>query len=151
MNKRQKAILVKFITVIVITAVAVVAMVNFKDWVNRSEAVRAMEHLGQIVLQYRKNHGSVPPESYVDGIKEDLEGHVRLGNLRYRARWLDFESTPDEILAYTEGNYHSLLVGKGYVVLRLDGRVEWMGKREFETLLAQHQSPMEIQMLQQLE
>ena len=151
MNKRQKAILVKFIIVIVITAVAVVAMINFKDWVNRSEAMRAMEHLGQVVLQYRKNHGSVPPESYVDGIKEDLEGHVRLGNLRYRARWLDFESTPDEILAYTEKNYRSLLVGKGYVVLRLDGRVEWMGKREFETLLAQHQSPMEIQMLQQLE
>ncbi|MBA7688577.1 hypothetical protein ES703_97061 [subsurface metagenome] len=151
MNKRQKVILVKFITVIVITAVAVVAMINFKDWVNRSEAVRAMEHLGQIVLQYRKNHGSVPPESYVDGIKEDLEGHVRLGNLRYRARWLDFESTPAEILAYTEKNYRSLLVGKGYVVLRLDGRVEWMGKREFETLLAQHQSPMEIRMLQQLE
>jgi len=151
MNKRQKAILVEFIIVIVITAVAVVAMLNFKDWVNRSEAVRAMEHLGQIVLQYRKNHGSVPPESYVDGIKEDLEGYVRLGDLRYRARWLDFESTPNEILAYTERNYRSLLVGKGYVVLRLDGRVEWMGKREFETLLAQHQSPMEIQMLQQLE
>jgi hypothetical protein len=54
-------------------------------------------------------------------------------------------------LAYTEKKYRSLLVGKGYVVLRLDGRVEWMGKREFETLLAQHQSPMEIQMLQQLE
>jgi len=151
MNKRQKAILVKFIIVIVITTVAVVAMINFKDWVNRSEAMRAMEHLGQVVLQYRKNHGSVPPESYVDGIKEDLEGHVRLGDLRYRARWLDFESTPNEILAYTERNYRSLLVGKGYVVLRLDGRVEWMGKREFETLLAQHQSPMEIQMLQQLE
>ena len=151
MDRRQKAILRDFATVIVITAIAVVAMINFKDWVNRSEAMRAMEHLGQIVLQYRKNHGAVPPESYVDGIREDLEGHVRLGNLRYRARWLDFESTPDEILAYTEKNYHSLLVRKGYVVLRLDGRVEWMGKREFETLLAQHQSPMEIQMLQQLE
>jgi len=150
-NKRQKAILVEFITVIVITAVAVVAMINFKDWVNRSEAMRAMEHLGQVVLQYRKNHGSVPPESYVDGIKEDLEGHVRLGNLYYRALWIDFDSPPDTILAYTEKNYRSLLVGKGYVVLRLDGRVEWMGKREFETLLAQHQSPMEIQMLQQLE
>jgi len=151
MNKRQKAILVEFITVIVITAVAVVAMLNFKDWVNRSEAMRAMEDLSREVLRYKKKHGSVPPESYVDGIKGDLEGHVRLGNLRYRARWLDFESTPNEILAYTERNYRSLLVGKGYVVLRLDGRVEWMGKREFETLLAQHQSPMEIQMLQQLE
>ena len=151
MNKRQKAILRKFIAVMVVTAIAVVAMINFKDWVNRSEAMRAMEQLGQIVLQYRKDHGSVPPESYVNNIKERLEGHVRLGKLQYRARWLDLESTPDEILAYTERNFHSLLVGKGYVVLRLDGRVEWMGKREFEKLLAQHQSSMEIQMLRQLE
>jgi len=36
-------------------------------------------------------------------------------------------------------------------VLRDEGRVEWMGKREFEKLLAQYQSSMEIQMLQQLE
>ena len=77
MNRRQKTILIDFITVIIVTVIAVVAMINFKDWVNRSEAMRAMEHLGKIVLQYRKNYGSVPPESYVDRIKEDLEGHVR--------------------------------------------------------------------------
>jgi hypothetical protein len=148
MNKRQKDILTSFITVIVITAVAVVAMLNFKDWLNRSEAMRAMEHLGQIVLQYRKDYGSVPPESYVDRIEETLEGHVRLGDLHYRAQWIDFESGPDEILAYTEKIYHSLIIGKGYVVLRFDGRVEWMNKQQFETLLAQQQSPMEIQMLQ---
>ncbi len=151
MNKRQKAILVKFITVIVITAVAVVAMINFKDWVNRSEAMRAMEQLGQIVLQYRKNRGSVPPESYVDGIKEDLEGYVRLGKLYYRALWIDFDSPPDTILAYTKKKYRSLFLDDGFIVLRLNGNVEWMGEREFEALLAQHQNPMEIQMLQQVE
>ena len=134
--------------VVVITAIAVVAMINFRDWVNHSEARRAMEHLGQIVLQYRKDHGALPPESYVANIKEDLKGHVRLGELQYRALWIDADSTPDEILAYTEKNYRSLLVGKGYIVLRLDGRVEWMGKKEFKTLLAQQQSPEEIQMLQ---
>ena len=149
MNRRQKAILVEFIAVIAITAIAVVAMINFKDWVNRSEAMRAMEDLGQEVLKYRKKHGSVPPESYVDSIKEKLEGHARLGNLRYRARWVDFESTQDEILAYTERTYPSSLLGNGFIVLRLDGRVEWMGKEEFETLLAQQQSTMEIQMLRE--
>ncbi len=143
MNRRQKVILIYFITVIVVTAIAVVAIINFKDWVNRSEAMRAMEHLSKIVLQYRQKHGLVPPEPYVDDIKESLEGYVRLGSLQYRARWLDLESTPDEILAYTKKNYRSLLVGKGYIVLRLDGNVEWMGKQEFETLLAQQQSPME--------
>ena len=151
MNKRQKAILIRFITVTVVTAIALVAMINFKDWVNHSEAMRATEQLGQIVLEYREKRGLLPPESYVDNIRGNLEGHRRLGKLYYRARWIDFESTDDEILAYTEKNYRSLLVGKGYVVLRLDGRVEWMGKQEFETLLAQCQSPMEIEMFQQLE
>ena len=147
MNKRQKNILIDSTTVIIITVIAVVAMINLKNWVNRSEAIRAMEHLGQIVLQYRKNYGSVPPESYVDRIKEDLEGYARLGEVNYRAQWIDFESTSDEILAYTEKHRTSWLFGKGYVVLHLDGRVEWMDKQEFENLLAQQQSPMEIEML----
>jgi hypothetical protein len=147
MNRRQKIILRDFVTVVVITAVAVVALINFRDWVNRSEARREMKHLGQIVLQYRKDYGALPPEFYVANIREDLKGHVRLGELKYRALWIDSDSTPEEILAYSEINYRPLLVGRGYVVLRLDGRVEWMGKKEFKTLLAQQQSPEEIQML----
>ena len=146
MNKRQKAILIEFMVVMVVTAIAIVAMIDFKNWVNRSEAMRAMEHLGRTVLQHRKEHGSVPSESYVKSIRESLPGHVRLGNLQYRARWLDFECPPDEILAYTEKNYHSLLFSKGFILLRLDGRVEWMNKQEFETLLDQQQSQMEIEM-----
>jgi type II secretory pathway pseudopilin PulG len=148
MNRRQKSILINFITVIVITAAAVVAMVNFKDWVNRSEAMRAMEQLGQVVLWYRKDRGSVPPESYVNGIKENLQGYVRLGTLQYRAQWLDFDSSPDEILAYTEKKYRSV-IGKGFIVLRLDGRVEWMEREPFKTLLAQQQSPEEIEILEE--
>ncbi|MGA1978975.1 MAG: hypothetical protein ABSG99_00195 [Sedimentisphaerales bacterium] len=147
MNRQQKAILRDTTTVIVITVIAVAAMINLKNRVNRSEAMRAMEHLGQIVLQYREKHGSVPPESYIDRIKEELEGHVRLGEVIYRAQWIDFESTPDEILAYTEKYHSSWLFGKKYIVLRLDGRVEWMDKREFETLLAQQQNSRELEML----
>jgi len=135
------------VTVIVITAIAVAAMINFRDWVNHSEALRAMQQLGQIVLNYRKTQGAVPSEDYVKSIRENLQGHIRLGKLQYRALWIDSDSTPDEILAYTEKNYRSLLIGRGYIVLRLDGRVEWMGKKEFKTLLAQQQSPEEIQML----
>jgi len=148
MNKRQKTIIIDFATIIIATAIAVVAMINLKDWVNRSEARRAMEHLSQIVLQYRKENGCVPPESYVDRIKENLEGYARLGDLRYRARLIDPDSSPDEILAYTEKNYRSFIVGKGCLVLRLDGRVEWMDKQKFKTLLAQQQKPLEIEMLQ---
>jgi hypothetical protein len=143
MNKRQKAILVDFAIVIVATAIAVITMINFKDWINRSEATRAMQQLGEIVLSYRKEHGSVPSESYVEQIRENLEGHARLGKLQYRARWIDFESPPDEILAYAAKDYRSLLFGKGFIVLRLDGTVEWMEKQQFEMLLAQQQSPIE--------
>ena len=145
MNRRQKTILRDFVTVVVITAIAVVALINFRDWVNRSEAKRGMKRLGKIVLQYRKDYGGLPPESYIANIREDLKGHVRLGEVRYRALWLDSDSTKDEILAYSEINYRPLLVGRGYVVVRVDGRVEWMGKKEFETLLAQQQSPEEQQ------
>ncbi len=149
MNRRQKAILTNIVIIIVITAFAVLAMINFKDWVNRSEAIRAMEYLGQIALQYRKEHGSVPPQSYVDRVREDLPGNARLGDMRYRGLWIDFESSGDEILAYAKKEYHSLLLSDGFIVLRLDGRVEWMGEKEFKELLAQQQSPVEIQMLQQ--
>jgi hypothetical protein len=117
--------------------------------VNRSEAMRAMERLGQRVLNYRKVHGLVPPESYVDSIKEDLEGHVRLGDVQYRGLWIDLDSTDDEILAYAQRDYHSLVVGRGYIVLRLDGCVEWLGKEECEGLLAEQQSPTEVQMLRE--
>jgi hypothetical protein len=152
-KRRQKTILRDFVTVMVITAIAVVAMMIFKDFVNRSEAMQVMGHLGQVIKQYRDEHGSVPPKTWVDRQRENLPGNIKLGNLQYRARWVTFESTPDEFLAYTEANYN-LLVGKGYIVLRLsavlrdDGYPEWIGRKEFKTLLAQLQSPEEIQMLQ---
>jgi len=147
MNRRQKTILKNTATVIFVTSIAVVAMINLKNWVNRSESMRAMEDLGRIVSQYRGKYGRVPPESYVDEIKEKLEGHARLGDVIYRAQWIDFESKSDEILAYTEQPRSSWLFGKKHIVLRFDGRVEWMDKREFETLLAQQQSSQELEIL----
>lgn len=148
MNKRQKDILIDFIIVIGVTVIAIVSMINFKDWANRSEAMRAMQQLSQVILRYRNENGSVPPQSYIDSIKENLEGHVRLGKLKYRAQWLDLESTPDEILAYSEKNYRSF-IGKGFVVLRLDGTVEWLERDKFQAVLSRRQTPLEIQMLQQ--
>jgi hypothetical protein len=146
MNKRQKKIIRDFATVIVITFIVIFAVINFKDWINQSEAMLAMKNLGQIVLKYRKESGFVPPQTYIDNIKEDLKGQARLGDLRYRALWIDMDCTDDEILAYTEKNYRSLFFQSGYIVLRLDGRVEWMEKVEFEKLLAKQQKPGEIQM-----
>ena len=148
MNRQQKSLLINFVAVTVITAVVIVAMVNLRSWVNRSEARRAMEHLGKVVLQYRNERGSVPPESYVNNIRKNLEGQARLGELRYRARWIDFDSTKDEILAYTKRARRSWLFGDKFIVLRLDGRVEWMERQQLRDILARQQSQMEIQMLQ---
>ena len=36
-----------------------------------------------------------------------------------------------------------MILGSGYIVLRLDGRVEWMGEKEFKKLLDSQQSPDE--------
>lgn len=141
-TKRQKNIIADFIVVIIIVIAAVVAMVNFKDYVNRKEAMRAMGHLGRVVLAYREAHGQIPSQYYVDEIEKQLEGSVRMGNLIYRARWIGFGAGKDEILAYTKKDY-GLLFGSGYVVLRLDGSVEWMGVEEFETLLNSQQSTEE--------
>ncbi|MHC4187341.1 MAG: hypothetical protein ACYSRQ_04030 [Planctomycetota bacterium] len=147
MNKRQKKIVRDISTVLIVTAIAVTAMINFKDWVNRSEAIRAMEHLSRIIIQYRQEHGSVPPESYIDGIRGDLQGGARLRELVYRARWIGFESTPQEILAYAKKETGSFFIKDGYIVLRRSGEVEWMNEKDFEALLAQQQTQSEIEML----
>jgi hypothetical protein len=123
-------------------------MINIKDMVNRSEAIGAMKDLGQRIKDYRNEHGLVPPKSYVDNIKGSLKGQARFGDLQYRALWIEPGSTPDEVLAYTERNFRSFLVGKGYVVLRLDGSVEWMGEQQFDALLPEQQRRMETEMLQ---
>jgi len=147
MNKRQKTILIEFGVVIAITAVAVVAMIVLKDWVNRSEAILAMEELGEKTLQYRRRNGSAPPQSWVDLQEKKLPGAPRLGQVQYRGLWIDFQSPADAILAYSQKNYRSPLVGHGYIVLLLDGRVKWLEKEEFEKLLAQQQSKDELRLI----
>lgn len=146
MNRRQKLIIKDSVVIICFTVAAVVAMINFKDWTNRSEAMRAMQQLGQIAVRYKKQYGSVPPKSYVDDIRESLEGNARLVNLQYRARWIDFDADPDRILAYAGKNYHSWFIGSEVIVLRLNGRVEWMTTKDFEKLLGEQQSQMEKEM-----
>ena len=121
-------------------------MVELKNLVNRSEAMRAMESLGRVVSDYKQKKGSIPPESHVDGIIKSLEGQLRLGNLCYRAQWIAFDSPPDTILAYARKNYRSLFSRPGAIVLRFDGRIEWMDKASFDKLIAGQQTPMELEM-----
>ena len=147
MKKRQKSMLIEVIVVVTITTLAVLAMINFKDYVNKSEATKSFHQLSGIIKDYKEKYGSIPPESYLQQIKDDLQGSLRLGGLQYRSRWIDFDSPPDTILAYTERNFRSPFVDSGYVVLKLNGQVQWMEKKEFEQILATQQTPQEIESL----
>jgi hypothetical protein len=149
MNRQQKWILTNFVLVILITAVVVAGMVELKNWVNRSESVRAMEQLQKAVTEYREKNGSVPPESYVDGIIKTFAGEPRLGTPNYRARWITIDSPPGTILAYVNKDYHSLFSHPGVLVLRYDGRLEWMDKAKFDKLLASQQTQLELETMPQ--
>ena len=142
-NRRQRALLTESILVLAATAVAVVGMIHLKDYVNRSEAMRAMDQLGERVLEYRKQYGSLPPESFVNSIKGSLEGSVRMGNVKYRALSIGLDASADTILAYSYKGYTSSFLDDGYVVLRLDGTVEWMSLAQFTALFAAQRTPTE--------
>lgn len=150
MNKLQKAVVTKLISVLVFTVISVVVFVYLRGVVNRSEAKRAMEHLRQVVTDYKERHGFLPPESFVTRAKEDFGWNMRLDDLQYRGLWIDSESQPHEILAYTENERNSYLSGSKHLILRLDGTIDWIEKKRFHELLAQQQSQDEIKRLQKL-
>jgi hypothetical protein len=145
-NKRQRALLTESILVLAATALAVVGMMHLRDYINRSEAMRAMDQLGGRVLEYRKQYGSLPPESFVNAIKGDLEGSVRLGNVKYRALHIGLDAPADTILAYCERRYSSPFVANGYVVLHLNGTVEWLPTAQFAALFATQRVPLEAEL-----
>ena len=143
MTARKRALLIESSLVLGATVAAVIGMIHLKDHVNRSEAMRAMTQLGRLILEHRQEHGSLPPQSFVDNAKGDLEGAVRMGRVRYRALWIGPEAPPDTILAYSLKRHPSSLLADGYVVLYLDGRVEWLSVAAFEPLLAGQQTAAE--------
>ncbi|MDD5010814.1 MAG: hypothetical protein PHQ00_01690 [Phycisphaerae bacterium] len=147
MNTQQKKLVANVVTVLTFTIAMVVGFANIKNTINRSEAIRAMNVLSAEILKYKKETGSLPPTVYVSQYVERI-GAVRLGNYRYRAQWIEFNADPNTtILAYSEKKYRGL-VKSGYVVMRLNGKVEWMGKKHFEHLLAEQQKQQELQWLQ---
>jgi len=142
---KKRALLIESFLVLAATVAAVIGMIHLKDYVNRSEAVRAMTELGDLILERRQAQGSLPPQSFVDSAKEELEGAVRLGRVRYRALWIGPDAPAETILAYSHKRHPSSLLKDGYVVLYLDGRVEWWPAPRFEHLLAAQQTPAERQ------
>ncbi len=150
MDRRQKSILARFLTVIAATAIAVVGLFNFKDWVNRSEALQAMQSISTKVAEYREKISIIPPEAYIAKLKDEVkeEGGVRLGRLQYRGLFIEPQAEPNEILLYSEKKYPSSFLEDGYIVLFLDGTVKWMPVEKFKELLVRQQTDFEIHMLE---
>lgn len=148
LTKRQNIIVAKFAVVVALTIFAAFTMFNVKDYINRRESMLAMAQLGQYILEYKKNNRSLPAESNIGEIQKKIEGSVRLGKIKYRAIWITFDAPADTILAYAQKSYHSLFLKSGYIVLRLNGKVEWMETKEFESLLKSQQTPEEIKTTQ---
>jgi len=143
-NRRQKALLTQSILVLTATLAAVIGMINVKDYINRSEALRAMGQLGRRLSDYRQQHGFLPPESFIDGVRDDLDGGVRMGKVKYQALHIGPDASPETILAYSEKRYPSSFLEDGYVVLHLDGTVEWIPTVQFEDLLGRQQTSAEL-------
>lgn len=145
MTSRQRRLFRETLLILAATVMAVVGMVHLKDHVNRTEAVRAMTQLGRRVLDHRRQHGSLPPESFIRDIEGQLEGSERLGHLTYRAARISLHAPEWTVLAYSLKRHPSSFLRDGYVVLRLNGRVEWMSTASFKALLSEQGTPGELE------
>jgi type II secretory pathway pseudopilin PulG len=148
LNARQKELVANIVIVIVFTVAMVTGFANIKNAINRSEAMRAMELLGNEILAHRKTYGSLPSEYQIKQFVDAI-GAVRLTDVHYRGQWIEFGSVPDTtILAYSQKNYRGF-VKAGYIVLWLNGKVEWINKKPFEKILATQQELQELQWIKE--
>ena len=116
-----------------------------KEKVNFSETIRAMQHLNLIINQYQTENKKLPAESFVEEQKPNLQGAPRMGDIVYRGKWIGPLDSRNTILAYVQKNYRGLLAKSGYVVLRLNGKVEWVDKESFKMQLELQEKPGERQ------
>lgn len=119
MNTRQKQLVIKLVIIGFLTIAFIIGMTWYKDIVIKKEAIRAMNLISHDIANYRITTGNLPPKSYIDKIIEN-RNIVRGGDIQYRARWLDFDSSVDTILAYTRLHHHHMLAKPGTVVLYLE-------------------------------
>ena len=147
MNRRQKKLLWNLVLVAAVTTAFSMAMINVRHLVNKTEAVKTMNLLSRAILEYRQQYNCNPSESFVTSLRDKF-AEARLGQLEYRAQWIGFDASPDAVLAYSARDY-GVFIGKGYVSLRQDGRVEWTEKIAFEKILLEQQSEAEIKLLDQ--
>jgi hypothetical protein len=142
LNKRQISVIRHFLSVIIVTLLFVFGLINLRDGINRREALREMTQFGEAVLKYRQNNGSLPPEAWT---KPLLDSFSRI-EVKYRATMILYDSPPNTILAYSKQRSYSLFVKAGYIVLRLNGAVDFMRPDEFEPLLKKQEADRNLEL-----
>jgi hypothetical protein len=137
LNKRQISVIRHFLIVIVVTLLFVFGLINLRDGLNRSEMQREMEVLGASIKDYRQKNGSLPSESWIRG---QVQNFARLGSLEYRAKSILYDSPPESIVASCLQNSYSMLVKKAYIVLRLDGSIEWLAPDIYSRMVKEQET-----------
>lgn len=118
MNKRQRNLIIKLISIVVVTVAFVSGIAIYKDIIIRKEAIRAIDIIAQEIAIYKNTVGSLPSDMYLERIREE-KGLVRLGDFNYRARWIEFNSPEDTIVAYSALRTNNPIVQSGYILIRL--------------------------------
>jgi hypothetical protein len=143
LNKRQLSVIRHFLVVIIVTLLFIFGMVNLRDGLNRSEMQREMENLAASIKNYRQKNNSLPPESW---IQPQLEGFARLSGADYRAKFVFYDSPPDTIIASCKQKSYSMLVKTAYIVLRLDGRIEWLSPEVFDKAMKEQEEARQLEL-----
>lgn len=143
MNRRQKSLFINILTVSVVTIIAMFALFDLRNHVNRKEAGRAITYLATVITDFKKNSGYLPPKRYVEAARKKIPENVRLSNFYYRARWISFDDKPDTPLAYSRLIQNSVFYKSCYIVLKLDCTIETVPQDDFEKKLEQIQSEAE--------
>jgi hypothetical protein len=142
-NRRQLFIIRHFLSVIIVTLLFVFGLMNIRDVINKSESLREMGEFGKAIKDYRTKNGSLPPESWTKPLESSF---ARLGNLKYRAQQIFYDSPPETILAYNKHRSYALLVPSGYAILQVDGQVKWMPLKQFNEVFAQQEKDRQLKL-----
>lgn len=136
MNKKQRGLLVRLVVVVVITVGMVFAMVNVKEFVNKKEAMLAVGNLNVEIFKYKQANGKWPLQSYVDEKAKQIQGRARLGAVEYRGNLLGYVGSDDVVVVYVKRDYSGLFLDSGYIVAKVNGKVEWLSEEEFDILMS---------------
>ncbi len=123
MNKHQKQLLARFCIVMALTIALIAALSQYRNVVNKSEAIKAMDVLSMEIAKYDLFHGELPPKDYILEVINRYK-LFRIGSVKCRSQWIEPGSGPETILLFSKKNYNSLFVKSGYVYLTKEDMLE---------------------------